>query len=200
MTELPAQAGKLDLPNATIRYIPGFISSEEADRLYVQLKEESQWRSDRIQVFGKWYDQPRLTALYGEEGRGYSYSGIAMTPLPFTPLLKSIKSKVEEVSGSRFTSCLLNFYRDGKDSNGWHSDDEAELGINPVIASISLGVSRYFHLRPKGTPKMTYKLLLSPGSLLIMAGETQHQWQHQIPKSKQITEGRINLTFRRIRS
>lgn len=200
MTELPAHQGELELHKASIQYFPEFFTAEESDQLYAQLKEECAWRSDRIQVFGKWYDQPRLTALYGEEGRSYTYSGIAMNPLPFTPLLQSIKSRVEAVSKEHFSSCLLNYYRDGNDSNGWHADDEPELGTNPVIASISLGVPRFFHLRPKKGPRETYKLLLSPGSLLLMGGETQHHWQHQIPKSKRITEGRINLTFRQIQS
>ena len=198
MTELPTQHGELGLPNSSIRYIPDFFTPEEAAQLYTQLKEECAWRSDRIQVFGKWYDQPRLTALYGEEDRSYTYSGIAMNPLPFTPLLKSIKAKAEACSEANFSSCLLNYYRNGADSNGWHADDEPELGINPVIASISLGSPRYFHLRPKKATRDTYKLLLRPGSLLVMEGETQHHWQHQIPKSKRITEGRINLTFRNI--
>ena len=198
MTELPTNKGELGLPNSSIYYIPDFFTPEEADQLYTQLKEECAWRSDRIQVFGKWYDQPRLTALYGEEGRSYTYSGIAMHPLPFTPLLQSIKTKAEARSEAHFSSCLLNYYRNGTDSNGWHADDEPELGINPVIASISLGSPRYFHLRPKKAARDTYKLLLTPGSLLVMGGETQHHWQHQIPKSKRITEGRINLTFRNI--
>lgn len=198
MTELPTHKGELGLPNSSIRYIPDFFTPEEASQLYTQLKEECAWRSDRIQVFGKWYDQPRLTALYGEEGRSYTYSGIAMHPLPFTPLLQSIKAKAEACSEANFSSCLLNYYRNGGDSNGWHADDEPELGINPVIASISLGSPRYFHLRPKKATRDTYKLLLKPGSLLVMEGETQHHWQHQIPKSKRITEGRINLTFRNI--
>lgn len=198
MTELPTHKGELGLPNSSIRYIPDFFTPEEASQLYTQLKEECAWRSDRIQVFGKWYDQPRLTALYGEEGRSYTYSGIAMHPLPFTPLIQSIKAKAEACSKAHFSSCLLNYYRNGGDSNGWHADDEPELGINPVIASISLGSPRYFHLRPKKATRDTYKLLLRPGSLLVMEGETQHHWQHQIPKSKHITEGRINLTFRNI--
>ena len=198
MTELPTHKGELGLPNSSIRYIPDFFTPEEASQLYTQLKKECAWRSDRIQVFGKWYDQPRLTALYGEEDRSYTYSGIAMNPLPFTPLLKSIKAKAEACSEANFSSCLLNYYRNGADSNGWHADDEPELGINPVIASISLGSPRYFHLRPKKATRDTYKLLLRPGSLLVMEGETQHHWQHQIPKSKRITEGRINLTFRNI--
>lgn len=198
MIELPANSGDLDLPNASILYIPEFFTPVEASQLYTQLKAECAWRNDRIQVFGKWYDQPRLTALYGEEGRSYTYSGIAMHPLPFTPLLQTIKSKVEAVSQVHFSSCLLNYYRDGADSNGWHADDEPELGSNPVIVSLSLGVPRYFHLRPKKNHKDTYKLLLNPGSLLLMGGETQHHWQHQIPKSKRIVKGRINLTFRRI--
>ena len=115
----------------------------------------------------------------------------------FYCVLQSIKNKIEKVSGSKFNSVLLNYYRDGKDSMGWHSDDEPELGKNPVIASLSFGQKRVFHLRhrfDKEIPKV--KLNLDHGSLLIMAGETQHFWQHQIPKTARKIEGRINLTFR----
>ena len=158
--------------------------------------EETPWRSDKITVFGKTYDQPRLTAWYGEKGKTYSYSSIVMDPIPFTNLLSEIKTRIEQLIGEHFNSCLLNLYRDGQDSNGWHSDDEKELGRNPVIASLSFGQSRMFHLRHKVDKTLKHKLELTAGSMLLMQGTTQHFWQHQLPKTKRKIDPRINLTFR----
>tara|TARA_Y100000385_G_scaffold248062_1_gene268561 strand:- start:2581 stop:2949 length:369 start_codon:yes stop_codon:yes gene_type:complete len=119
-----------------------------------------------------------------------------MSPQKFTPLLNRIKSKIEERTQSIFSSCLLNLYRNGQDSNGWHSDDEKELGKNPTIASLSLGAERIFHLKHKKITTLKHKLSLQNGSLLVMKGETQHYWLHQIPKTKKPIDKRINLTFR----
>ena len=199
MTELTPHEGQLPLDQAKVSYYPDFIPPRQAAELFDLFLSKIDWRADRIQVFGKWYDQPRLTALYGETGKSYTYSGITMRPKSFTPELEMLRQKAELVAGKRFSSCLLNLYRDGQDSNGWHADDEAELGPDPVIASISLGCERYFQFRRKSQPRDTYKLPLKSGSLLLMAGETQTHWQHQIPKSKRITEARINLTFRWIK-
>ena len=137
----------IDLPNAEILYVPSFFTSEEADTYFKHLKKETEWQEDDIKIFGKVYKQPRLTALYGNLNKSYSYSGITMFPKPFTPILKEIKTKVETFCNATFTTVLLNLYRDGKDSNGWHSDNEKELGINPIIASISFGEERDFHFR-----------------------------------------------------
>ena len=123
-----------------------------------------------------------------------------MHPLPFSPLLHEIKRKVENISEIKFTTVLLNLYRDGNDSNGWHSDDEKELGQDPVIASVSLGAKRRFQLRHKKDKSLRTTIELEHGSLLLMKGPTQHNWQHQLPKSKRIMEPRINLTFRIIAS
>ncbi len=187
---------KLPLPGANITYYPSFISSEKASEYFQELLEETPWQQDDIKVFGKVYKQPRLTALFGDKEKSYTYSGITMHPKPFTPLLLEIKTLVEATSNSSFTTVLLNLYRDGDDSNGWHSDDEKELGENPVIASVSLGVKRIFHLRHKKDEKIRYSIALNHGSLLLMQDETQHNWQHQLPKSKKIHDPRINLTFR----
>jgi alkylated DNA repair dioxygenase AlkB len=119
-----------------------------------------------------------------------------MQPHVFTHALLEIKEQVEKVALVKFTSCLLNYYRDGKDSNGWHSDDEKELGKNPVIASVSLGAPRMFHFRNKKDKTLKHKLPLEHGSLLLMQGTTQHYWQHQLPKTAKNVGGRINLTFR----
>lgn len=178
--------------------MPDFMARKDADTLFKELIDTIPWRSDKITVFGKTYDQPRLTAWFGEEGKSYSYSGITMEPLTFPNLLMELKSEIEIATDTKFNSCLANLYRDGQDSNGWHSDDEKELGINPVVASVSLGEARYFHLRHKLNHSLKEKLLLNPGSLLLMMGATQHHWQHQVPKTKRKIGSRINLTFRYI--
>ncbi|TMU50572.1 alpha-ketoglutarate-dependent dioxygenase AlkB family protein [Flagellimonas algicola] len=186
----------LDLPDANIVYHPSFLSHERANQYYQTLGETIPWQQDQITVFGKTHPQPRLTALYADNDKTYSYSGITMKPHGFTPVLHQIKKEVEQLTQNTFTSCLLNFYRDGKDSNGWHSDDEKELGTNPLIASVSLGAERFFHLRNKADKRIKSKILLQHGSLLIMKGATQHYWQHQLPKTSKKIGGRINLTFR----
>ncbi len=149
-------------------------------------------------LFGKTYWQPRLTALYADNGKSYTYSGITMHPKPFGPVLLEIKSQVEAAVGSVFTTCLLNKYRDGSDSNGWHADNEKELGRNPVIASVSLGGVRSFHLKHRKKRQWRHKMALHHGSLLLMQGTTQHYWLHQVPKTKKPVGERINLTFRYI--
>lgn len=192
------QSQKLSLLGADISYYPNFIASQEEQRLYNQLLRETPWQQDDIKVFGKIYAQPRLTALYGSKGLPYSYANITMHPHPFTTALHTLKERIEKECQNTFTSCLLNLYRDGQDSNGWHSDDEKELGPNPVIASISLGGSRVFKLRNRKEKTQIHKLVLEPGSLLLMQGGTQHNWQHQIPKTSKQVPPRINLTFRKI--
>lgn len=187
---------QLPLANADVVYYPFFFSSEEASKYYKILLSDTSWQQDDIKLFGKRYKQPRLAALYGNNNRSYSYSGIKMLPKPFSKTLKEIKNHIEKVSEVNFTTVLLNLYRDGKDSNGWHSDDEKELGTNPTIASISLGANRMFHFKNRKDKNLRYKLLLEHGSLLVMKGSTQHYWQHQLPKSTKVMEPRINLTFR----
>lgn len=187
---------KLPLQDAEVIYYPSFFTSEETNKYFEILSNETPWQQDDIKLFGKTYPQPRLTALYGDNDNSYSYSGIKMLPKPFSKTLQEIKLRIEEVSEVKFTTVLLNLYRDGSDSNGWHSDDEKELGINPFIASISFGTNRMFHLKHKQDKNLRCRLLLENGSLLLMKGATQHNWQHQLPKSKKIKEPRINLTFR----
>ncbi len=187
---------KLPLPDAEAIYYPSFFTLEESALYFEILNSKTPWQQDDIKLFGKTYPQPRLTALYGDDDKSYSYSGIEMLPKPFSKTLKEIKLKIEKVSEVKFTTVLLNLYRDGNDSNGWHSDDEKELGINPFIASVSFGTNRMFHLKHKQDKNLRYKLLLENGSLLLMKEATQHNWQHQLPKSKKIKESRINLTFR----
>jgi len=186
----------LELPDAEIMYQPNFLQEEEANLYFEHLKTRIPWQQDDIKVFGKTHPQPRLTALFGNNGKTYSYANITMHPHKFEGKLLELKEKLELEVQKAFTTCLLNLYRNGKDSNGWHADDEKELGMNPVIASISLGEERFFHLRHKENRTLKHKLLLEHGSLLLMLGPTQHFWQHQIPKTSRKIGERINLTFR----
>lgn len=186
----------LNLPQSDIRYYPHFFTAEKAEYYFHVLKESVPWQQDPITLFGKTHLQPRLTALYGNNAKAYTYSNITMQPHPFTPELLCIKAAVEKEVGVVFSSCLLNYYRDGKDSNGWHADNEKELGPSPVIASVSLGAERFFHLRHTKNKALKHKIRLEHGSLLLMQGETQQYWQHQIPKTAKKIGERINLTFR----
>ena len=162
------------------------------------LKSEINWKQEGMKMYGKEVLFPRLTAWYAEDGKTYKYSGLVNIPQEFTPNLLKIKEMVELKTGKKFNSALLNYYRNGQDSMGWHSDDEPELGKNPVIASVSLGAARKFQFKHKTMPKSLININLSPGSLLIMQGATQHHWLHQVPKVKEAGE-RINITFRWIK-
>ena len=185
-----------DLPDAIIQYYPHFFTSEKAADLFEILLNEIPWQQDDIRVFGQTHQQPRLTALFGNDGKPYSYSNIVMQPHAWNYILSYIKEEIETVVSERFTTVLLNQYRDGKDSNGWHADNEKELGINPVIASVSFGAARTFHLRHNTNKDQKLKIVLEHGSLLVMKGTTQHFWKHQIPKTAKNIGKRINLTFR----
>ena len=187
------------IPDGQIYYYPTFLSKKEADLLYAVFLETTPWQKDNISVYGKTYEQPRLTSLYGVNEKPYSYSNISMYPNPMTPILKDLLSKIENKTEHSFNAVLLNLYRDGKDSNGWHADNEKELGENPIIASISLGQERYFHLKHREIKEERFKIKLAHGSLLLMAGALQHHWLHQIPKTTRPLKQRINLTFRNIK-
>lgn len=166
---------------------------------YRSLLESLEWKHEQIRMFERWVYQPRLMAWYGDVGAKYIYSGLLNNPLPWTNELLEIKSQVEEKLGTTFNSVLANYYRDGQDSMGWHQDNEKELGDEPVIASVSLGAIRQFQLKHKSDKSLkTLKLDLQDKSLLVMQGQTQNFWQHQVPKTKRDVGGRINLTFRTI--
>lgn len=188
-----------DIPDAIIEYYPSFFDSNRANELFNKLKNEISWQQDNITVYGKTHPQPRLTALFGNEGKAYSYSNIVMQPNAWNPLLLFVKNEIEEICNENFTTVLLNQYRDGKDSNGWHADNEKELGRNPVIASMSFGAERSFHLQHNIIKEQKLKINLEHGSLLIMKGTTQHFWKHQISKTAKDIGPRINLTFRIIK-
>ena len=199
MASLFSQEIKLNLPDCDISYYPGFLNKAEADLYFTYLRKNVPWQQDDITVFGKTFVQPRLTALFGNNGKPYAYSNITMKPHKFTPEILDIKKRIETKSRVIFTTCLLNLYRDGSDSNGWHADNEKSLGEHPVIASITLGQERNFHLKHRMRKELRHKLLLAHGSLLLMQGETQHHWLHQIAKTKKTIGERINLTFRVIK-
>lgn len=182
-------------------FCPHFFTTEEASAYFQELLDATAWEQRSIKLFGKEHPQPRLTAWYADAGVHYTYSGLEWAPSPWTSLLQGMRSRVEAAAGHAFNSVLVNLYRDGSDSMGWHSDDEPELGPNPTIASVSLGEARSFHLKPKQPEHGERKrLVLGHGSLLIMGGRLQHHWKHQIPKSKRPLAARINLTFRFIHS
>ncbi|MCL9807869.1 alpha-ketoglutarate-dependent dioxygenase AlkB family protein [Flavobacterium luminosum] len=198
MSLFPEENIVFNLPDAEITYFPQFINSVDAHDLFQKLLQETPWQQDYITVFGKTHAQPRLTCLYGNEGKPYGYSNIVMQPNPWTPLIMYIKEEVEKICNENFTTVLLNLYRDGQDSNGWHADNEKELGRNPIIASVSFGAERIFQLK-HNTLDNKQNITLQNGSLLIMKGTTQHFWKHQIPKTKTKIGPRINLTFRIIK-
>lgn len=195
----PKEKITFDIPDASIEYYPHFFDINCANELFEKLRKEIPWQQDNITLFGKTHLQPRLTSLFGNEGKPYSYSNIVMQPHHWNPLLMFIKNEIEEACNESFTTVLLNYYRDGKDSNGWHADNEKELGRNPVIASVSFGAERFFHLQHNTIKEQKLKINLEHGSLLIMKGTTQHFWKHQIPKTAKDIGPRINLTFRIIK-
>lgn len=187
------------LPNANIDYYPNFFDSHKADELYEILFKKIKWEIKPVTVFGKTYPQPRLTALYSYDTRPYSYSNLELKPIAVTKELHEIFEIIKKELKIKFNSVLLNLYRDGQDSNGWHADNEKELGKNPIIASITLGEVRPFHFKHRSIKEEKHKINLEHGSLLLMHGEMQHYWVHHIPKTKKEINPRINLTFRNIK-
>ena len=186
----------INISDGDLTFSRTWRESESVDWME-RLRKEIEWEQHRIKIFGQWVDCPRLSAWYGDPGAMYSYSSLSLTPKAWTPTLLEVRNQLSETIERPFNSVLLNLYRNGNDSMGWHSDDECELGLNPVIASISLGDSRMMKFRHRSDPEVSkYALELSTGSLLIMAGTTQKFWQHEIPKTKKSVGERLNLTFR----
>ena len=188
LTAIPVADGEL----AMLPQLP--LAASNAD-VMAQLIAETPWRAEIVTVYGKQHPQPRLSAAYGDAS--YTYSGLTIHPLPWTPLLLAIKAAVESATAYKFNSVLLNYYRDERDSMGLHSDDEPALGRNPVVASVSFGATRTFILRHRAS-KQTLRLALTDGCLLLMAGALQHHWQHGINKLTKPAGPRVNLTFRSI--
>ena len=184
--------------DGTVNYYGKVLSSREADQYFNLLMKNILWKNDEVVIFGKHIVTKRKAAWYGDSDYLYTYSNTTKHALPWTKELSYLKQIVEEVAGAKFNSCLLNLYHNGDEGMGWHSDDEESLGKNNTIASLSLGAERKFLLKHKQT-KQTLSLVLEHGSLLIMKDSTQANWLHSLPKSKNITQPRINLTFRTIR-
>jgi alkylated DNA repair dioxygenase AlkB len=186
------------LPQAELLFWPHWLSPEQAQRCYQQLAQQLNWQQPAIKIFGKAVLIPRQQVWMGDPHCSYKYSGVLFEPEPWHPLVWQLTEWVNQLCQTRFNSVLLNWYADGQQHMGWHSDDEAELGQNPQIASLSLGQQRFFDLKHKNLGTQL-KLELGDGALLLMAGQCQQYWQHRVPKMASATKGRINLTFREIK-
>ncbi len=178
--------------------LKNFLEPKEASLTLQCLLSKLQWEEETIMMFGKPLTVPRLVCWYGDSGTRYSYSGTVHNPIPWTPTLIDLKTRIESFSNHRFNSVLGNLYRTGQDSMGWHADKEKELGLNPFIASLSLGVRRLFKIRHNKS-KQIVDLHLPHGSLLLMGGNLQHCWRHCLPKDRIAKGVRVNLTFRLIK-
>jgi alkylated DNA repair dioxygenase AlkB len=184
--------------DGTVEYYGKILSPEKANEYFGLLMQNIPWKKDEVIIFGKHITTKRKVAWYGDSSYLYTYSNAAKQALVWTKELSELKQIVEEHTKTKFNSCLLNLYHNGNEGMGWHSDDEKPLGKNNTIASLSLGAERKFSFKHKQT-KQTVSVVLEHGSLLIMKGATQRNWLHSLPKSKNITQRRINLTFRTIR-
>jgi alkylated DNA repair dioxygenase AlkB len=195
----PKEFVRHNLVGGEVWVMSNFLSESEAKVLFDKLLKTIHWKQEEISFYGKKYPVPRLTAWYGYSGFNYTYSGIVCNPEPWTKELLDVKLSIESyLKEVDFNSVLLNQYRDGNDKVSWHADDEKELGPSPLIASLSLGAMRRFDLKHKTIPGQELKINLNSGCLVIMKGELQHHWLHQIPVQKKVHEPRINLTFRTI--
>lgn len=199
MSEAPLDFAAIDLPGAQIGYREAFLDAAEADALLAELSAAISWEQHRIRLFGREHPAPRLSCWIGDPGAAYTYSRTRFEPRPWPPVLDQLRRRVERACGSAFNSVLANLYRDGRDSMGWHADDEPELGAEPVIASLSLGATRRFLLQARdGSARQA--LPLQHGSLLLMAGATQRHYRHALPRALRVSAPRLNLTFRQVQA
>ena len=180
-----------------VNYYGKVLASKEADQYFDLLTQNILWENDEVIIFGKHIITKRKTAWYGDSDYSYTYSNTTKQALAWTKELSHLKQIVEEVAETKFNSCLLNLYHNGNEGMGWHSDDEKSLGKNNTIASLSFGAERKFLFKHKQTEQIV-SLVLEHGSLIVMKGATQGNWLHSLPKSKNIIQSRINLTFRTI--
>lgn len=191
--------GKLEgfsFPRELLEYTPSFLTQEEADTLLQKFIDTVDWQQTTIKMYDKVLQTPRLVAWFGDEGKSYQLSGKKIPMSAWTPELHELRQRIEEASGHKFNSVLLNYYRDGSDSVAWHRDKESELGDRPVIASLSLGQKRNFDFRSVQNHSVSYSLGLEHGSLLLMKGGLQTDWEHRIAKVNDLRKPRVNLTFR----
>ncbi len=188
--------------DSVVNVYPSWLPATDASDLIAQLQQQVPWQQPTIQVYGTAHKIPRLQAWFGDPHASMRYSGTEFQPTPWLPVLQRVKSDIEACCGHAFNSVLVNLYRDGNDSVGWHADDETELGAKPFIASLSLGEARYFCFKPKPACRRESterrRILLHHGDLLTMAGKTQENWQHALLKERAARAPRINLTFRYI--
>ncbi|MEM9395848.1 MAG: alpha-ketoglutarate-dependent dioxygenase AlkB [Pseudomonadota bacterium] len=193
------QAEQICPVDGDVLFYPRSPWSERAQELFSLLEQQLAWQEGFVSLFGKTYKQPRLFAWYGDQDASYAYSGTRYEPRPWSPVLRQLRDELTRFCGGDFNSVLANLYRDGSDGMGLHSDDEPELGPEPLIASLSFGETRFFRLKHKYRAELApIKIALEPGSLLLMRGSTQRYWKHEIPKTKRPCEARVNLTFRRV--
>ena len=186
----------MNLSDGQLVYWPSFYASATAAAYFTQLAALLDWQSSQVRLFGRTIQEPRLTCWHSDAQVHYRYSGRQLKPKAWLPLLADIRSALAQVTQAPFNSMLGNYYRNGNDYMGWHSDDESSLGDQPVVASFSFGVERPFVLRRRDNHQHKHQIILNSGSLLLMRGQLQHYWQHALPKRRRITEPRINLTFR----
>ena len=190
---------RLDLADGgVLELFEKWMPDDDATRLFRALESEIPCAVRNIRMMGREIPQPRLTAWLGDPGARYKYSGVALDPVPWTPTLLAIRTRVAGATDHVFNACLCNLYRSGQDSVGFHADNEPELGKNPIVASVSLGVTRRFVLQHATRKELKLSLDLTHGSLLVMRGTTQAYWRHSIPKTSSAIGPRVNLTFRRI--
>jgi alkylated DNA repair dioxygenase AlkB len=188
---------RVELNNGWYIFLENFYSSSESTHLLNYLLNELNWKSGEIKLFGKVYPIPRKQVYFSDNGLSYSYSGKELIIDAWDENVLNMKRRLQALLNVEFNACLSNLYRNGQDSNGWHSDNEKELGTNPIIASVSFGATRRFDLKHQSN-KQKLSFQLTSGSLLVMGGEMQHFWKHQIPKQKNINDPRVNLTFRQV--
>lgn len=188
---------RFDLPDADVR-IGRFCPGDIAPHWFARLLAEIPWERHRLRLFGREIDAPRLSCWIGDAGAIYTYSGTRFEPRRWTPAGVELRERLVALCGEKYNAALFNLYRDGRDSMGWHSDDEAELGPRPSIASLSFGAPRRFRLRHRRDPALRLDIDLEPGSLLLMAGDTQRNYRHDLPKTARAVGPRLNATFRHI--
>ena len=198
-TTLDKNSSLIKADNLSVEYIENFFDSDQSQLYMKHLTNDIKWKREKIRMWGREIVTKKRIAWYADEGKSYTYSGSTFHPDQWNELLLEIKKHVEQYIKFQFNSVLLNEYPNGKVGMGWHSDDERELGIDPIIASLSFGANRDFIFKHKTDKSFeNIKIHLKSGSLLLMLGSTQHHWKHSLPKRLKVREPRINLTFRKI--